>query len=138
MILPEADRNVLRLLAGTVWTTVGLALCVLAVFWLVVTPGNWILPLALGIIVGTLVYFFGFSRLVKKNKARIYQQAPGKNKVCIFAFQSWSSYIIIVVMMALGYFLRHLPVSRLYLVPIYLAIGIGLFLASLHYYSPTQ
>jgi hypothetical protein len=135
---PAVDRKVLRLLAGVVWTGVGLALCAIAVYWLATTRGNWIVSLALGIIVGTLVYYFGFLRLAQKNKTRIYLQAPGKDKVCLFAFQSWRSYIIIVVMMALGYFLRHLAVSRLYLVPIYLAIGVGLFLASLHYYSAAQ
>ena len=135
---PAVNRKVLRLLAGVVWTAVGLALCAMAVYWLAITPGNWIVPLITGIIVGTLVYYFGFLRLVQVNKARIYMQAPGKNKVCLFAFPSWRSYVIVVVMVALGYILRHLAVSRLYLVPIYLAIGIGLFLASLHYYSAAQ
>jgi hypothetical protein len=135
---PEVNRKTLLLLAGVVWTGVGLALCALAIYWLSVTPGNWILPLFTGIIVGMLVYYFGFLRLVKKNTDRIYTQAPGKNKVCLFAFQSWSSYVIIIVMMAVGYILRHFVVSRLYLVPIYLAIGLGLFLASFHYYSAAK
>jgi hypothetical protein len=135
MYAPMVNRKALQLLAGVVWTAVGLALCAMAVYWLAITPGNRIVPLIAGIIVGILVYYFGFMRLVQKNKDRIYLQAPGKNKACLFAFQSWSSYIIIVVMITLGYFLRHLAISRLYLVPIYLAVGIGLFLASLHYYS---
>lgn len=132
---PMVNRKVLLLLAGVVWTGVGFALSAVAVYWLSITPGNWIFPFFTGIIVGILVYYYGFLRLVKKNTARIYTQAPGKNKVCLFAFQSWSSYVIIIVMMALGYTLRHFVVSRLYLVPIYLSIGLGLILASLHYYS---
>jgi hypothetical protein len=132
---PTVDRKALLFLAGVVWTAVGLVLCTMAVYWLVTTRGNWILPLTAGIVVGVFIYYFGFSRLVKKNKARIYMQAPGKSQICLFAFQSWQSYFIIIVMMALGNILRHLSISRLCLVPIYLAIGIGLFLASLHYYS---
>ncbi len=135
---PSVSRRVLRLLAGVVWTVVGLALCTMAVYWSVITRGNWIVPLTTGVIVGTLVYYFGFLRLVRKNMIRIHEQAPGKDKVCMFAFQSWGSYVIIVVMVTLGYVLRHLAVSRMYLVLIYMAIGIGLFLASLHNYSSSQ
>jgi len=135
---PAVDRKALRFLAGIVWSTVGLALCAVAVYWLVTAPGNWIAPLLIGLIVGLLVYRFGFLRLARENKARISAQAPGKDKVCLFAFQNWRSYVIIVVMVALGYTLRHLAISRLYLAPIYLAIGLGLFLASLHYYSGAE
>jgi hypothetical protein len=134
MNLTMVDRKALLLLGGIIWTAVGLALCAAAVYWLATTGGDRILPLAAGMIAGTFVYYFGFLRLVKKNMIRINELAPGKNKVCLFAFQSWRSYTTIIIMMAMGYFLRHLAVSRLYLVPIYLAIGIGLFLASLHYY----
>jgi hypothetical protein len=43
--------------------------------------------------------------------------------------------VIIIVMMVLGYTLRHLPIPRVYLAPIYLGIGLGLFLSSLKYYA---
>jgi len=132
------SRKALRLLAGVVWSAVGLALCVVAAYWLITTQGIWYVSLIIGIIAGMIVYRFGFMRLVLKNKLRIYEQAPGRDKVCVFAFQSWRSYGIIIIMMGMGYGLRHLPVSRLFLVPIYLAIGIGLFLASLHYYAGVQ
>lgn len=131
---PAVSRKVLQLVAGAVWTIVGLALCAMAVYWLISSQGSWILPLTIGLIAGTLVYYFGFMRLVRKNKVRINEQSRGSDKVCMFAFQSWRSYIIVVVMVALGSTLRHLPIPRMYLVPIYLAIGMGLFLASLHYY----
>jgi len=132
---PAVDRKVVRLLAGMVWTAVGLALCAVSVYWLTNTDGNWIVPLVIGIIVGIAVYYFGFSRLVIKNRTRIEKQSPGKDKICLFAFQSWRNYIIVVVMMAMGYTLRHLGISRNYLVPVYMAIGVGLFLSSLLYYS---
>ena len=135
MDTPAVNRRTLRILAGIVWTMVGLALSAVAVYWLIVTKGNWIVPLIIGLIAGSIVYRWGFLRLVQQNLSRIESQADGRDKVCIFAFQSWRSYIIIVVMMTLGYVLRHLSISRLYLVPVYLTIGTGLFLASLHYYS---
>lgn len=91
----------------------------------------WLLA---GVIGGVLVYRHGFSRLARTNLRRIFEQAPGKDKVCLFAFQSARSYVVIIVMMALGYTLRHLPVPRIQLTPIYLTIGLGLFLSSLIYY----
>lgn len=132
---PAVSRRVLRLTAGVVWTAVGLALCIVAVHWLIITHGHWVIALIAGVIIGAFVYRFGFLRLVRKNIARIIEQAPGRNKVCLFSFQSWRSYGIIIIMMGMGYGLRHLAISRIYLVPIYMAIGIGLFLASLHYYT---
>jgi hypothetical protein len=135
---PAVSRKVLRLTAGVVWTAVGLALCIVAVHWLVIAHRHWVVALATGIIIGAFVYRFGFLRLVQKNIARIIEQAPGRNKVCLFSFQSWRSYGIIIIMMGMGYGLRHLAISRIYLVPIYMAIGIGLFLASLHYYAGAQ
>jgi drug/metabolite transporter (DMT)-like permease len=135
---PAVNTKLLPVLAGMVWSAVGLVLAAVAVYWLAITRASWILPLAAGLVVGLLVYRLGFLRLVRRNKARLYARAEGREKVCIFAFQSWRSYVIVVVMMALGYYLRHLPISRVYLVPVYLAIGAGLFLASLHYYSGAQ
>lgn len=123
------------MLAGVVWTMVGLGLCTVSVYWLAVTDGNRTVPLIIGIMAGIPIYYFGFSRLVIKNRARIEKQSPGKDKICLFSFQSWRNYIIIVVMMAMGYTLRHLGISRNYLVPVYMAIGVGLFLSSLLYYS---
>jgi hypothetical protein len=133
---PAVDRKVLRILAGLVWSAVGLGLCLAAARWLTADPRHAALPSLLGIGVGFLVYRFGFARLARRNRQRIYAQSPGKHKVCLFAFQNWRSYIIAVVMMVLGYTLRHLPVSKMSIAPIYLAIGLGLLLSSLIYYAP--
>ena len=123
------------LLAGVVWSAVGIVLIGMAGHWALLGVGRAAIPLAIGILGGAAIYRFGFSKLADINLARIYSQAPGKDKVCVFAFQNTRSYIIVVIMVALGYTLRHLPVQRIYLVPIYLAIGLGLFLASLRYYG---
>ena len=135
MNAPAAKREILVLLAGLVWSAVGIVLIGMAGYWALLDTDQAAIPLAIGILVGAAVYHFGFSRLAGINLDRIYAQAPGKDKVCVFAFQNTRSYIIVVIMMALGYTLRHLPVQRTYLVPIYLAIGLGLFLASLRYYG---
>jgi hypothetical protein len=135
MKTPAADRKVLIFLAGLVWSLVGLGLMTAAGYWLVGEEHGLALALGVSIIAGILIYKLGFSKLASRNIVRIMEQAPGKDKVCLFAFQDTRSYFIVVIMMAMGYTLRHLPLPRIYLVPVYMSIGLGLFLSSLRYYS---
>jgi hypothetical protein len=132
---PSVDRKVLVLLAGIVWSVVGLALIGVAVLWLVSSNKNVINFTAIGIISGTIIFRYGFSKIARINLIRIYQQAPGKDKICVFSFQNARSYLIATGMMIMGYALRHLPIPKVYLAPLYIAIGLGLFLSSLQYYN---
>jgi len=131
MQTPAANRKVLVMLAGMLWSTVGIALSAVALGWI---SGNWLFAIIVGIIGGAVIYRFGFSILAKKNLTRIFTQAPGKEKVCVFAFQDKRSYFIITIMMAMGYGLRHSPIPKQYLAPLYLALGLALFFSSIHYY----
>jgi hypothetical protein len=110
---------------------------------LVVVAANWLLQadqhsgvaLVIALVAGAIIYLFGFSKLAEINLKRIYDQAPGKDKVCVFAFQNTRSYLIIVIMMGMGYGLRHSSIPKIYLAPLYMAIGLALFLSSLKYYQ---
>lgn len=122
-------------MAGIVWTAVGLVLIAMAAVWLHAYHGNLRLPVVIvAIIGGVLIYWFGFSKLARINIDRIYNQAPGKEKVCVFAFQNARSYFMVVIMMSMGYGLRHSFVPKIDLAPIYAAIGLAMILSSLHYY----
>jgi thiol:disulfide interchange protein len=46
---------------------------------------------------------------------------------------SWKSYLLVFVMIAMGYFLRQSSLPKLYLSVLYTAIGTALFLSSMHY-----
>jgi uncharacterized membrane protein len=70
--------------------------------------------------------------LVRKNVDRF---SSKRDRFCIFAFQEWKSYLIIVVMMSMGMALRHSVIPKPYLAAMYLGIGGGLFLASFGYFS---
>ena len=109
MRAPAANRRTLVLLAGLLWSAVGLVLIAMATRWLALSENSVIVFVAVGFVCGVAVYRFGFAGLARKNLVRIYEQAPGKDKVCIFAFQNTRSYIIIFVMMLMCYTLRHLP-----------------------------
>jgi|WetSurMetagenome_2_1015567.scaffolds.fasta_scaffold150817_1 hypothetical protein len=135
MKAPAAHRETLVLVAGIIWSLVGLTLVSIAAAWLFNSPRWAAILMLVGTIAGYVIYRFGFSHLARKNLIRIYAQAPQKDKVCIFAFQNIRSYILIVIMMSLGYGLRHSGIPKTYLAPIYLAIGLALILSSLLYYN---
>ncbi len=132
---PSVTRKTLVLIAGITWSLVGAVLMVLATEWLI-AGHKWVIPIMIiGIVGGIVVFRFGFSKLVGINLKRIYQQAPGKEKVCLFAFQNTRSYFIALFMMVMGYSLRHSSLPKNYLALVYLVIGLALFLSSLEYYK---
>jgi hypothetical protein len=130
---PAVPRNWLLATAGVTWTAVGLILCLMAFHWLtaVVMRSPVLFGLA-GFLLALVVYYFGFSRIARKNIDRLFQYPE---KVCFFAFQAWKSYLIIAIMASLGAFLRHTSLPKQYLAVIYLTIGGALVFSSLHYYA---
>jgi hypothetical protein len=132
---PGVHKNWLQLLAGVIWTGVGLYLIYLALGW-IFQPGitsNWYYWLP-GIILASLIYYFGFSKLARKNSRRI-QELPVE-KPCLFAFQEWHSYPLVLFMIGLGIGLRiYSPIPKPLLGIMYLGIGGGLGGASIHYYQ---
>jgi len=134
---PAVRKPWLFLLAGLVWTGVGIMLNHYAYDWLHLLPIKEAIPMAgAGIVLAALIYRFGFSRLAIKNIHRI-KQLP-REKICIFAFQRWSSYPLVIFMISLGIFLRkHSGLPKPLLAGMYIGIGGGLFCAGLHYIVET-
>jgi hypothetical protein len=129
---PEAPKIWLIAAAGFTWSAVGILLCKLAYGWLsTLLLRTALLSGTAGMIGMGIAYHFVFSAIALKNIGRL-SFLPAK--ACFFAFQAWRSYLIIVVMIALGTFLRHSRIPREYLAALYLTIGGALFLSSLHYY----
>lgn len=106
----------------------------LGVRWLVPFDLVYASVLALaGIVLAMAIYRIGFSRFADNNIIRI-GDIPG-DKACIFAFQSWTSYPLVVFMISLGVFLRRFsPIPKPFLAVVYIGIGGSLFLASFHYH----
>ncbi|MFH1635733.1 MAG: hypothetical protein ABIG63_17210, partial [Chloroflexota bacterium] len=123
---PGANKKWLHLTAGLMWSGVGIFLCSLAYGWLV--PVDIITALVLafsGVVLAIVIYKFGFSKLAKENIHRIIN-LPAE-KPCIIAFQKWSSYPLVAVMIAMGITLRHSPIPKHLLAVLYIGIGGGLF-----------
>lgn len=132
---PAVNKNWLHLFAGVVWFSVGVMLMSFAARWLkavVLLP--MLLLLLAGLLLATGIYFFGFSKLAKKNIKRI--NILGGEKLCLFAFQGWTSYPLVIFMIFLGIYLRTAsPIPKPILAILYLGIGGGLFSASIHYFA---
>ena len=119
--------------SGIIWSGVGILLNSFAIRWLRLYEG-WplIASVTCGIMLGLAIAFFGFRKIATGNIQRILEM-PAKS--CVFAFQKWQSYILIVVMMSMGIFLRHTTIiPRIYLASIYMGIGTALFISSFNYY----
>ena len=115
---PAVKKIWLQLAAGLMWSGVGIMLALI---------------LLAGLSLGTAIYLFGFSKLARKNIRRI--DALEKARVCLFAFQEWKSYPLVLFMIGLGLYLRiYSPIPKPLLAILYLGLGIGLFASSIHYY----
>lgn len=131
---PAVNRKWLIVISGLMWSVVGIFLNVLAFGWLKYFNNMQILiTIILGLFVGWLIAHFGFGKIANKNINRILAYPK---EVCVFAFQEWKSYILIVVMMSMGIFLRTTGIlPKFILAPMYIGIGTALFLASFKYYK---
>jgi hypothetical protein len=81
---------------------------------------------AVGLALGGLAHLTLFSRIAQKNIERIRRYPP---RACLFGFQQWRGYLVIALMITLGFTLRHSPIQRIVLAPAYLAVGTALVLS---------
>jgi len=131
--MPKVNKNILILLSGIMWSGVGIFLPSLAVRWFKELSSNEIIfAIMAGLLLGSAIAYFGFIGLANKNINRINQY---QGKVCLWAFQKWTTYFLIAFMMSLGIFMRKTPyIPKFLLSPMYIGIGFALFVASFRYY----
>ena len=129
---PAVSKYWLMALAGLMWSVVGIMLCRMAYIYLGTVSKSQALSMgSMGLISALAAYRLGFSKIALKNISRL---CILPDKTCIFAFQAWKSYLIIILMILLGITLRHSPIPRPYLAVIYATIGGALFFSSFHFY----
>lgn len=117
--------------AGFVWVCVGTGLVMYAVSWLSEESGTMKMILyGAGIGSALVIHHLGFLKIADKNASRL---LATEGKRCFFSFIPWKSYLIIVIMVLMGTWLRHSDLPRSYLAILYLGIGIGLILSSIRY-----
>jgi hypothetical protein len=128
---PGVPKSALVLIAGIMWIVVAVMLNWLSYTWLQAeSRGSALVTLSLGLAGALVIHHFGFLRLVDKNLARI---IPMEGRRCVFSFMPWKSYLLIMIMILMGFLLRHSPIPKLYLAGLYTAIGTALILSSVRY-----
>lgn len=132
---PAAGKFWLFISAAMVWSGVGFYLDILAFHWLrEINLCIAILYFCGGLILAAAIYAAMFKRFADQNIARI-KEIYGE-RVCIFAFQRWASYPLVVIMMSMGIYLRiYSPIPKPLLAILYIGIGSSLFFASLRYFQ---
>ena len=130
---PAVKRENLLLISGLMWSGVGLLLNFFALIWMhSFNISTMAAIVTAGISAGLMISFLGFNKIADKNIRRILTY---ENRVCVFAFQEWKSYLLIAVMMSMGIFLRSSRfVPRPYLASMYIGIGLALLISSIRYY----
>ena len=129
---PAVDKKILVLLAGLMWCGVGIMLICFAVTWLNRYTGEGkFLFYAAGFLAAMPIHHFGFLKIADKNLNRL---LPMKEKQCVFAFMTWKSYIIVLIMVSMGIGLRHSLIPKQYLSILYNGIGLALFLSGIRYF----
>jgi hypothetical protein len=129
---PAVKTPFLLFLSGILWIGVAVMLNSFAISWLLQFegPAVWVYP-TIGFFAALIIHHFGFLRVVDKNLRRISKMEA---KTCVFAFMSWKSYLIVMVMVGMGIGLRHSAIPRQYLSILYIGIGLALFLSSIRYF----
>jgi hypothetical protein len=128
---PGVPKSILLLIAGLIWIGIGVMLDYISFSWLrAVDPGNAVLALVFGFLSALIIHHFGFLRIVDKNLGRI---LPMRGKQCVFSFMPWKSYIVIIIMVCIGVFLRNSSIPKVYLSVLYCGIGTALILSSIRY-----
>lgn len=123
---PSVRRPWLIAIAGLLWCAVGVMLWLHAIEWLREPRGEMALHLAVGLGLGVIAHLTLFTRIARKNLARLRAYPP---RACLFAFQAWRGYLMIALMIALGLALRHSPIPTHYLAVGYATIGTALILS---------
>ena len=131
---PGVGKIWLYFSAAVVWSAVGIYLDYLAASWLIeVNQISTIIFISCGLLLAAAIYLIMFKRFADQNIARI--RSMTGERICIFAFQRWTSYPLVVIMMSMGIYLRvYSPIPKPYLAILYIGIGSSLLFASWRYY----
>ena len=132
MRIVHIPKNYLILIAGLVWCVAGAMVCVIGLpLELGLAPSHLILfPLAAAIFIA--LYFFVFSRLVRKHTGRI--RARPEDRLPFWHFFNASSWAVMVVMMGGGLTLRLSHLMPDWMIAFfYSGLGVALFLCGVSF-----
>jgi len=122
---PGAQKNTHLLLAASLWTGVGIMLMIRGLGWLVAGDLTYLaLP---AILLGYLKSRFILDRTAARSIERILLLEDG---TCLGAVYSKKTWLLVLVMMTLGFLLRNSSFPRPILAVLYIMVGWALFWSS--------
>ena len=122
---PGAPMNVHLFTAALIWSIVGVFLMSNGFLLISLAAREWLAIVAVG--VGTIKSLLLLDRVARKNISRIQRF---EDRTCIGSVYSYKSWLLVVVMIVLGRFLRSSVLPGEYVGVLYLAVGWGLFFSS--------
>lgn len=133
---PAIRRRYLFLIAGILWSSVGVILSTVGIYWIFPVRHPVILLLMpLAFIVGVIKGRFILYKIAVKSSERIYSHPE---KACFGSVFSWSTWLTVILMVSVGQILRRfiIPIyDRDFLGLVYAIIGLALFTASFVYWK---
>jgi len=130
---PAVPKRYLLFVAASVWTLAGLILWFRAAAMVIQEHFSLLWSIAIAITWGVLFYLLIFARISLKHTRRIFKIEL--ERPCVFSFFSGRSYILMVVMISSGVFLRLSgAVDTVIIGVFYMIMGVPLVLSSVRFW----
>lgn len=124
---PVASSRLQLLLAGVIWSTVGMGLISVGTYWVVSTSDHIIGLLAISLCLGLGKSLLVLDRVASRIVKRIELRGEGR---CLASFYSLRVWVIVIIMILMGRILRGAGISYSLLGLIYAAVGTSLLMSS--------
>lgn len=124
---PVASSRLQLLLAGVIWSTVGMGLISVGTYWVVGTSDHIIGLLAISLCLGLGKSLLVLDRVARRIIKRIELRGEGR---CLASFYSLRVWVLVIIMMLMGRILRGAGISYSLLGLIYAAVGTSLLMSS--------
>jgi membrane-associated PAP2 superfamily phosphatase len=124
---PVASSRLQLLLAGLMWSMVGVGLICVGTYWVLSTSSYSIGFLAISLCIGLGKSLLILDRVASRIVKRIELRGEGR---CLVGFYSLRVWAIIIIMMLMGRILRGAGISYSLLGLIYAAVGTSLLMSS--------
>ncbi|MCG6917093.1 MAG: hypothetical protein LJE89_06050 [Deltaproteobacteria bacterium] len=124
---PVASSRVQLLLAGLMWSLVGVGLISVGTYWVLSSSSHIIGLLAISLFIGLGKSLLILDRVAGRIVKRIASRGEGRCLVGFFSLRAWA---LVIIMMLMGRILRGAGISYALLGLIYAAVGTSLLMSS--------
>ena len=124
---PVASSRLQLLLAGLMWSLVGVGLICVGTYWILSTSSHIMDLLAISLCIGLAKSLLILDRVASRIVKRIALRGEGRCMVSFYSLRVWA---IVIIMMLMGRILRGTGISYSLLGLIYAAVGTSLLMSS--------